>query len=419
MGRPSWPSWAQTIRFRLATTSALVVLALGGLLIGGINAALCLSVGEAEPLRPVTVTRVDQQPGGQYAVRPGEPFEAADLSSVQQAVRYHVLTKLRSYSAYGLGGLAVLTLFASWWLSGRALRPMRRITSTARDVSASGLSARISLDGPRDEVRALAETIDQMLDRLEDSFRSQRNLIDDVSHELRNPLAVIHANLDAVLTLDDLTPQERAQANRVITRATERMIDLVENTLAKARVAAEAFDETELDLRTVAREAYTDYTRLATERDIQLRIEEHGPAKVIGDQAALRRAMDNLLSNAMRVAPEKTPVVLASGMHEGWAFLAVHDHGPGIPHGLPVFDRFVRAQHIHTDAGEPGTGLGLAIVRQIAEAHHGHAVAHSTPGHGATFVLWLPRLSDEHPTLGAAPPADNPLNGKQLPDRSP
>jgi signal transduction histidine kinase len=164
------PAWTRTVRFRLTVTYPMVLFGLTGLVVAGV-----------------------------YLL----------LSSFLEAGRYKTLGMLRDLSLQAIAVLFVASLATGWWLAGRALRPVRRITSTTREISATDLSRRIGLDGPRDELRELAETIDGMLARLDAAFQVQRQLVDDASHELRNPLAVIQANVDAVLAIDDTTPAAR------------------------------------------------------------------------------------------------------------------------------------------------------------------------------------------------------------------
>jgi signal transduction histidine kinase len=133
---------------------------------------------------------------------------------------------------------------------------------------------------------------------------------------------------------------------------------------------------------------------------------------VIGDPDALRRALHNLVSNAMRIAPAGSTLTVASGREHGWAWAAVRDQGPGIAEAdrERVFDRFWRGPDRHRP-GEQRTGLGLAIVRQIAESHSGTVALHSSPGRGSTFVLWLPESPGEGATRAAAAPGSDPLRG--------
>ncbi|CAM4014704.1 cell wall metabolism sensor histidine kinase WalK [Kibdelosporangium persicum] len=409
-------AWARTIRFRLAATYSSVLFGLTALVVTGLYLVLS-SVLEAGPLESSPKMAKDDQ--GNWTVTEGARFDASDMAAVEAAANHKTLGILRDLSLQAMVVLFVASLVVGWWLAGRALRPVRRITSTARDISATDLSRRIDLDGPRDELRELAETIDGMLGRLEAAFAAQRQLVDDASHELRNPLAVIQANVDAVLAMDDTTPAARATAAALVGRAVSRMTQLVEDLLSSARRGSPAFVDVEVDLAVIGIEAADEYALLAAERDLGLdRRLSPGPV-VAGDPHALRRAVDNLLSNAVRLAPRGSEITVAVGSRDGWAWIAVRDQGPGIPAGdlEQIFDRFfTAARQVAESPADAGkrfgqAGLGLAIVRQIVESHDGLVAVHSTEDVGSTFVLWLPDhgATERGAERTARPPGDNPL----------
>jgi signal transduction histidine kinase len=169
-----------------------------------------------------------------------------------------------------------------------------------------------------------------------------------------------------------------------------------------------------VDLATVAGEAAEEYEALAASRGISItRRLAPGPV-VAGDPQAIRRAIDNLLSNAVRLAPGDTDLVLAVGSRSGWAWIAVRDQGPGIAASdtARIFDRFYRPEGRPTPerTGERRAGLGLAIVRQIVESHAGAVTVHSTLRVGSTFVLWFPdRAHTDATRRSATPPPTDPL----------
>jgi signal transduction histidine kinase len=330
------------------------------------------------------------------------------VQQIEDEVNLRTLQTVRDYSLIALGGLFLASLGIGWVLSGRALRPVGAIAHAAREIQATDLSRRIRLPGPRDELGDLADTIDSMLDRLDEAFRSQRQLIDDASHELRSPLAIIRANLDASLTSPEATDGERSRAVATIDRATTRMSRLVEDLLATARRSADALADTDVDLSVVAREAGEDIGSPAAERGLRLRYALADGLVLIGDPDALRRAVGNLLSNAVRLSPQGSAVTVTTGREGGWLWLAVSDEGPGIADDdrTRVFDRFWRGANGRGSSRDRRTGLGLAIVRQIVESHGGQATVFSALGSGSTFVLWLPAAdrSDDAP-----PPVTRPV----------
>ena len=391
------PQVFRSIRFRLTVIYSTLLFALAGL---GV-AVTYFAVDQTMQPQPITELTAKEYRRGQ----PARVVTVAEISEIESAVNQNTLDNLRNYSLIALGGLFVLSLGIGWVLSGRVLRPVGAIARTARDIQATDLSRRINLDGPHDELRDLGDTIDSMLDRLDDAFQAQRQLIDDASHELRSPLAIIRTSLDAALMAPEATPAEQSRAVAVVDRATTRMSHLVEDLLATARRDADALADTDVDLGQLAREAGEEF---ATPR---VRYEIEPELHLIGDHDALRRAVGNLLSNALRLAPPDSPITVAAGRTESWLWVAVADQGPGIAaDDLPrVFDRFWRGAPVSPAPSGPRerrTGLGLASVRQITESHGGQVAAYSTLGEGSTFVLWLPAPDR---TSTAPPPEESPV----------
>ncbi|WP_204046352.1 sensor histidine kinase [Acrocarpospora phusangensis] len=390
--------FVQTIRFRLTVLYSGLLIASAALLLG----AIYFAVANATEQRPYTVEYAKAQTrSGQYLGK----IPVVQVEEVENAVNVRTMETLRNYSIGTLAGLFLVALVIGWVLAGRALRPIRSITRTAAEIQATDLARRINLEGPRDELRDLAETVDTMLGRLEDAFRAQRQLIDDASHELRSPLAIIRANLDAVLAAPEATEEERHRAVAIVDRATTRMTRLVEDLLASARRQAPAFVDADVDLAAIANEACEEFAALALARNLTLRRRLRPGLSTVGDHDALRRAVGNLISNAVRLAPPGTDVTVAAGERDGWVWAAVRDAGPGIAEDERdrVFDRFWRG-HAGGDVSsrrDRHTGLGLAIVRQIVESHGGQVRVFSELGTGSTFVLWLPG-----PNPGAVPEGD-------------
>ncbi|GAA2091410.1 sensor histidine kinase [Actinomadura alba] len=404
------PQVAQSIRFRLTVLYSTLLFALAALVLGGIYLVLAERT-DAGPITTQYAKNYRQESDGTKTYL--GTIAVAEVREVEQAVNYETQQTVKDYSLGMLGGLFVASLGIGWVLSGRALKPVRAIARTAEEIQATDLSRRIRLDGPRDELRYLADTVDSMLDRLNNAFDAQRRLIDDASHELRSPLAIIRANLDTVLTVPDATDEDRRRAALVVDRATTRMTRLVEDLLATARRSTPALHDTDVDPAAIAREAAEEFDPLAAGRGLTIERDLGAGPTIIGDHDALRRAVGNLLSNAVRLAPVGTRITVATGTEEGWRWIAVSDGGPGIPADdqARVFDRFWRGADVRRSR-ERRTGLGLAIVRHIVEAHGGHVRLFSEPAVGSTFVLWLPCSAADG---GAGqPPGHDPL-GRQHP----
>lgn len=391
---------------RLTVTYSAVLFALSALLLGAVYYALTRTI-DARPLDAVPVKKFEKGEDGKLVYVPDGDFQAADLTVVQEYVNYETLTTVRNYSLLALGAMFLLSLVVGWWVAGRALRPVSAITATAREINATDLTRRMPVAGPADELRTLSETINGMLDRIANAVAQQRDLVDEVSHELRNPVASVRANVDAVLARDDVTPQQRAESAAVVRRATARMTRLLEDLLATARSRSGAFAEQHVDISQLAAQTVEEHELLAARRGLRVRLRLAPGPVVIADPQALSRAIGNVLANAVRLAPGGSEVTVASGSAQGWAYVAVRDEGPGIaPEDQErIFDRFSR-----TDASASGGhGLGLAIARQVVEAHEGRISLVSEPAVGSTFVLWLPDrgapLADERDE----PPDGDPL----------
>ncbi len=407
------PRWLRTVRVRLTLTYSSLLFGVTALLLAGVYLALSSSISAA-PLDPVTVKKFETQ-DGHIVYKPGQEFQAADFADVQEAVNYASLQTLRNYSIIALIVMFVLSLAIGWWVAGRALRPVGAITRTAQEINASDLTRRIGATGPHDELRTLADTIDSMLARLDRAFSDQRRFVEDVSHELRNPVSLIHTNVEAVLANDRSTIPERREASLVVLQATRRMRRLLEDLLAIARSRSEAFTDRQVDLAAAVTAAVREYRLPAEARGLSVVERSHGGPVVVGDPDALQRVMANLLSNAVRLAPAGSTLTVGMGSRDGWAWAAVADEGPGIDEANQerVFDRFYRGNGTSgDDAVADGSGLGLSIARQIAESHEGRLVLVSHGQAGSTFVLWLPdHAMNRSAGRTDAPPEGDPLLG--------
>jgi signal transduction histidine kinase len=386
-----------SIRVRLTLLYSGVLFFVAALLVAGLYLGLSLSVRDEPVSQAVVVEQVPVNDGSRLEER-----TLVDTRAFEQRVNERTLRNLRNFSLGALGALFVASLAVGWVIAGRVLAPIAHITNVAREIQARELSRRIELDGPDDELKRLADTFDSMLGRLDLAFASQRRFVADASHELRTPLAIIKANLDLALTDVQATEESRASAAAVIRRAIDRMARLTDDLLALARLDAPASGREPVPLAALLDDAREEFAAAAAARGVELEAELVPGRIVHGDRDVLKRAVTNLLDNAVRVAPEGSTVRLAHGELDGWAWLAVSDDGPGIAaeHQEWIFDRFWRVDDARARPGG-GSGLGLAIVRQIAEAHRGSVAVFSEVGAGATFVVWVPRTA-----TGSAPAVD-------------
>ena len=394
MNPPGWlvdrlPEWARSIRFRYTLLYSAVLFGLAAVVVAAIYLVLVMSL-RGDPVAP-TYTRRWCRPFTDDCVTINY-YQAKEFTRFVQSV---TLTKLRNYSFSALGVLFVASLGVGWAVAGRVLRPIGRITAVARDIQATDLSRRIELPGPDDELKQLGDTFDAMLARLDAAFAAQRQFVADASHELRNHLAIIRTNVDVALADPHADPEDLRHTIAVVKRASDRMARLVDDLLALARRQEPTLEHESVDLGDAVAEASDDFVVPAAARNIVLDRAIAPGVVVTGDRDALKRAVANLLENAVRLAPVGSRIRLATGSEDDRAWIAVADEGPGIaPEDQPhVFDRFWRADKARSRA-DGGTGLGLAIVRQIAESHGGRVRLQSKVGVGSSFVIWLPVAAD-------------------------
>ena len=390
------------LRIRLAFLYSILLFGLASLGVGVIYLSLSVSLSD-EPMSRDAAFQILVDELGEFSSTPDDIDSVAGLTEsnqtqlvgFEQAVNQRALDQLRSYSGWSLLALFATSMLIGWYVSGLVLRPIGRITSVARDIQATDLSRRIELEGPADELRDLGDTFDQMLDRLDQAFEDQRQFIQETSHELRNPLAVIRANLDVVLNDPKANLEEFRFSGEVANRAAVRMSALVDDLLLLAHHERRDVDREPIFLSQVVSETIEDFSAFAKKNNVSLTLEMSSEIKVIGDAAALRRALANLLSNTIRITgSEKSggQIKVVGGQDADQVWVSVEDNGPGLSTEdiERVFQRFWKGNV--SEAKESGrSGLGLAIVRQIVEGHGGQVTVRSQLGNGATFTIWLPR----------------------------
>jgi signal transduction histidine kinase len=397
------PPWMGSIRVRLTVLYSVVLFGLAALVVLGIYAGVSRTLNSQQVSESDSFDAVIVLSDGQVIGR-NDREARAFVEQLESAVNRRALNKLRQYSFTALGLLFVGSLGVGYWVAGRVLRPIGRITNVARDIQATDLSRRIDMRGPNDEIQQLADTFDAMLARLDAAFESQRRFIHEASHELRNPLAVIRTNLEVVLSDPDSTAEDLREVGVVVSRTAERMSTLVDDLLLYARREAPASRAGLIDLALLVSEAAADFRATAETNGLRIDHVAMPGLWINADAIGIRQALANLLANAIRHAPSDTAVRLAAGSEGGWIWVAVEDHGPGIApeDQARVWQRFWRGDRRR--AREEGrSGLGLSIVRQIVARHHGRVQLVSELGKGSTFVLWFPAVEPPPPDTGPVP----------------
>jgi two-component system OmpR family sensor kinase len=315
---------------------------------------------------------------------------AAPLTEVTGSLQRLVL-----YEASGAIILLLLLSSGSWLILRRGLHPLERMAGTARSITAGDLSQRVSPSGGASEVGQLGLALNTMLDDIEGAFQEReatelrlRQFLADASHELRTPLTSIQGFAELFRLSGDNARVDLPTILRRIEQESARMKVLVEDLLLLARLdQTRVAERSPVDLAVLAADACSDAVATAPDRPVTLDAPE--PVVIAGDQAHLRQAIANLVTNAVHHTPDGTAIEVRAALVDGHAEVAVRDHGQGLdPEGQThVFDRFWQADRARVGTG---VGLGLAIVASIAGEHGGTATAANAPGGGAVFTLRLP-----------------------------
>jgi signal transduction histidine kinase len=301
------------------------------------------------------------------------------------AQRTTTLTHLLTYSLLTLAGVMLLAAGAGWIVAGGILRPVHRLTAAARTASEQNLSQRIALQGPRDELRELADTFDTMLERLDRAFTSQRQFIANASHELRTPLTVMRTAIDVVLAKPEPTREELASMASEVRQAVDHAERLIEVLLVLARNDQARVVTEPLDLAAIAEDALEG----RTVNDITT-ITALDEAPVTGDGVLLERLVTNLLDNAERYNIAGGTVSISTTTDNGASLVRIVNTGQVIPPDQ-VERLFLPFTRLDDRVGHDGFGLGLTLVSSIATMHRGTVHATAVPGGGLDISVRLPR----------------------------
>jgi signal transduction histidine kinase len=366
----------------LAITYGLVSHATNGIFVSSTNAGV--SAGSAAGGAPAALPAAD--PLQAQATRIAGTAKAAENDA------------LLLYSGIALGIMAVVSMALGWFAAGRALRPLRRITAAAQRISATNLHERLAVGEPDDDLRELADTIDDLFGRLDASFDTQRQFVANASHELRTPLARSRTMLEVALRDPGADAESlRATCRRVLV-AGEEQERLLEALLTLARGQRGLDRRAPVDLAAVTRDVLaargTEIAASGLEMAVTLE-----PALLAGDRALTERGVANLIDNALRHNVPGGAVWVAVGTESGQAVLTVANTGPDVPPAevgrlLVPFERGGTAPspRARPPAGGEGLGLGLPIVQAIAIAHSADLVLTARPEGGLAAELAFPAV---------------------------
>jgi heavy metal sensor kinase len=346
----------------------------------GLHTIETVTVAGAEPIRLLTLP----------VVRDGRVTEMIQVGMALRrtlAVRDRYFNTLIVLIPLGVG----LAALGGAIIARAALRPVDEMVSTARRITAEDLSRRVERRGGGDELDRLAETLNGMLARLEDAFGQTRRFAADAAHELRTPLTVLRGGIEVALRMER-SPDEYRRVLASSLEEVERLIRLAEDLLLLSRsLAGPEVGRAPVELEPLVLEVFEVGARLGRTAGVAVRVDATTPTAVAGDAAALRRALLNLVENAVKYTPPGGKVEIALGRTDGMAEVTVADTGIGIePDDLErIFEPFRRLDAARArDTG--GAGLGLAIARSIVIAHGGLVTVESRPGSGSRFTVRLP-----------------------------
>jgi heavy metal sensor kinase len=287
----------------------------------------------------------------------------------------------------------ILTGIIGGFLAKVALNPVDRMIDTIHQITAENLKLRISIPHTKDEIRRLADTFNEMLERLEHAFSSQRQFIEDFAHELKTPLAVLKGELEVTLKKIRSTEEYETILHSNLEEV-NRISRIVEDLLILARFENSdiILEKKPLDIGFMLKVIVDDMNVLAMQNNINIDFFASGVIIVYGDENRLKRLFTNLLDNAIKYTPAAGKVALNVVALAEYARIAVSDTGMGIPEAetRKIFDRFYRRDK---SRHQPGVGLGLSISKSIVEAHKGMIEVESRLNHGTTFTVFLPLIS--------------------------
>ncbi|MDJ0619786.1 MAG: HAMP domain-containing sensor histidine kinase [Calothrix sp. MO_192.B10] len=281
------------------------------------------------------------------------------------------------------GGVLVLAVILAWIASARVLAPLRVLSATTRSISESDLSKRIPVQGSG-EIAELATTFNDMMNRLQVAFRTQRKFINDAGHELRTPITIIRGHLE--LMGDD--PQERQETVDLVLDELDRMNRFVEDLILLAKAERPDFLQLEtVDLTATTQELFAKAKALA---DRNWCLDAIAEGMIVLDRQRLTQAVMNLAQNATQHTQPEDTIAIGSSIDNNLVRFWVRDTGEGIAKSdrTKVFERFARATNSRRRSG--GAGLGLSIVKAIAEAHNGGVKLQSELGQGSVFTIFIP-----------------------------
>ena len=289
----------------------------------------------------------------------------------------------------------LLAAVGGYFLARKTLSPIVSMSQQASRMDATNLLDRLAIANERDELGLLAQSFNQLLDRLAHSIEQQRRFMADASHELRTPIAILRGEADVALSRPDRPTEEFRESLQIVSEEARRLSQIVENlfTLARADAGNYPLAKSRFYLDELVAECVRAARTLAAAKNIYLEIQAEEELLMEADEVLIRRMVLNLIDNAIKFTPHEGRVSVTAQREDNQYLVIVADTGIGIPVDLQsrVFERFFRADKARTHQSDAGTGagLGLAISRWIAEAHDGGLRLSSSNANGSVFTAYL------------------------------
>lgn len=379
-----------SIRARLTLTYALLLVTMGALMLGAVYVFMrfvpTYAIVSADVSRGESAASTPAAPSGSARPATGDSVKLTLQSSAD------ILNTLLLVSVIVLLLLAAIGAAIGWVLAGRMLRPLKVINRAAQLAAAGELDHRLSLGGPHDEMRDLAETFDDMLAKLALSFQAHQRFAANASHELRTPLATTKAMLDIALSDPDLDLAELRAVSERVSETNRRNMETVESLLDLAEIGQSQMRHERISLDRAALDAIAEATADVGERAV-IASNTLEPVEFPGDPVLVRRALVNLLDNAVKHNVENGTIEVTVRASDGWAEFRVSNTGPLVEASTvdSLREPFVRAVgRVAAARNRSGHGLGLAIVASVADAHDGELELTANEGGGMTAVLRFP-----------------------------
>jgi heavy metal sensor kinase len=311
---------------------------------------------------------------------------ASPLGTIQTA-----LTNLKVILFLLLPLTVVLTGIIGVFLAKIALNPVDRMIDTIHQITAENLKLKVNIPDTKDEIRRLADTFNEMLERLEHAFSSQRQFIEDFAHELKTPLAVLKGEMEVALKRIRSTEEYESVLLSNLEEV-NRINRIVEDLLMLARFDSSAIilEKKPLEISGLVNVIVNDIKVLADQKNISINFSAQGKINIYGDENQMKRLFINLLDNAIKYTQRNGKVIVSVEPVEDFARIEISDTGTGIPADeiKHVFDRFYR---LDKSRHKPGFGIGLSIAKSIVDAHKGKIEVESKMNQGTTFTVFLPR----------------------------